>query len=71
MNVRLAGLSAALLAALALGVAYFAQYGLHLVPCELCLMERWPYRIVVLLGLLAALFGGRSGRVLLLSLIHI
>ncbi len=65
MNVRLAGLIAAALAAAALGVAYFAQYGLHLVPCELCLMERWPYRIVILLGLLALLFGGRVGRVLL------
>ncbi|GAN78715.1 disulfide bond formation protein B [Acidocella aminolytica] len=64
MNFRLAGLIAALLAAAALGVAYFAQYGLHLVPCELCLWERWPYRIVIVLGLLAVLFGGGLGRVL-------
>ncbi|MGE4483103.1 disulfide bond formation protein B [Acidocella sp.] len=63
MNVRFAGFVTALVAAAALGVAYFAQYGLHLVPCALCLWERWPYRIVVLLGVLALLFGGRAGRV--------
>ncbi|WP_298222565.1 disulfide bond formation protein B [Acidocella sp.] len=62
MNFRLAGLIAALIAAGALGVAYFAQYQLHLVPCELCLLERWPYRIVVLLGLLALLVGGNPAR---------
>lgn len=63
MNFRLAGFITALLAGLALGVAYFAQYGLHLVPCELCLLERWPYRITLALGILALLFGGRPGRV--------
>lgn len=39
----------------ALGIAYFAQYVLLLTPCELCLWERWPYRAVVALGLLAAM----------------
>lgn len=65
MNFRLAGFITALVAALALGLAYFAQYGLHLVPCELCLWERWPYRITILLGLLALLLGGRPARALL------
>ncbi|MDE1896828.1 MAG: disulfide bond formation protein B [Rhodospirillales bacterium] len=63
MNFRLAGLITALVAAFALGMAYFAQYGLHLVPCELCLLERWPYRITLVLGILALLFGGKPGRV--------
>ncbi len=63
MNFRLAGLITALVAAFALSVAYFAQYGLHLVPCELCLLERWPYRITLALGILALLFGGKPGRV--------
>ena len=62
MNMRLAGLLTGLIAAAALGVAYYAQYGLHLVPCELCLMERWPYRLTILLGGLAFLLGGRAAR---------
>ena len=62
MNFRLAGLIAALVAIAALGFAYFAEYGLHLLPCALCLWERWPYRITILLGGLALLFGGRLAR---------
>jgi disulfide bond formation protein DsbB len=52
---RLAGALSALAALSALGIAYFAQYVLFLTPCALCLWERWPYRIVAVLGLLAAL----------------
>lgn len=62
MNFRLAGLITALVAAAALGVAYFAQYGMQLVPCELCLWERWPYRATILLGIFALLFGGRLAK---------
>ena len=65
MNLRLAGGIAVALAATALSVAYFVQYRLHFVPCELCLWERWPYRIVILLGLLALLCGGKLARALL------
>lgn len=64
MNFRLAGFVAALIAALVLGLAYYAEYWMQLVPCELCLLERWPYRIVLALGLLALLLGGLSGRIL-------
>lgn len=64
MSFRLAGIIAAFIAVLALGVAYYAQYILHLVPCELCLLERWPYRLVIVLGLLALLSGGFLGRIL-------
>jgi disulfide bond formation protein DsbB len=46
---------AAIGAALALGVAYAAEVWGELVPCALCLVERWPYRIVIVLGLLAAI----------------
>src|ERR1700712_5621818 len=45
----------ALGAALALGTAYAAEVWGELVPCALCLVERWPYRIVIVLGLLAAI----------------
>ena len=51
MTHRMVGTLTAIAALAALGVAYFAQYVLLLSPCELCLWERWPYRIVaVLLG---------------------
>jgi disulfide bond formation protein DsbB len=62
--VRAAGAAAAALALAALCTAYYAQYVMRLSPCELCLYERWPYRIVVALGLLALLLP-RIGRVAL------
>ncbi|HUW81010.1 MAG TPA: disulfide bond formation protein B [Acidocella sp.] len=65
MNHRVIGTLTALAALAALGVAYFAQYVLLLTPCELCLLERWPYRVVAVLGILAVLLGKRSGRVVL------
>ena len=46
---------AALGAAAALGIAYAAEIWGGLVPCALCLLERWPYRVVIVLGLLAAI----------------
>lgn len=65
MSVRSAGLITLIIAALALGIAYYAEYGLHLVPCVLCLLERWPYRVVIALGALALIFGGGFGRFML------
>lgn len=65
MNRRLAGLVVALAAMAALGVAYYVQDFDALYPCPLCLLERWPYRIVILLGLLAALTGGLPARLIL------
>jgi disulfide bond formation protein DsbB len=65
MENRLAGILTAVTALTALGVAYFAQYVLLLTPCELCLWERWPYRIVALLGLLGALGRPRTTRLFL------
>jgi disulfide bond formation protein DsbB len=56
---------AALGAAAALGVAYGAEVWGELVPCALCLLERWPYWVVVVLGLLAALSPRRLARTLL------
>ncbi len=66
MKPRIAGAVTALLAIAALGIAYFAQFVLLLVPCELCLWERWPYRIVILFGVLATLSPQRAGRFFLL-----
>jgi len=47
-------LTVAVLSALALAAAWYAERGLGLVPCALCLLERWPYRAAIVLGLLAA-----------------
>ena len=65
MGTRLAGALTAAAALAALGVAYFAQYVLLLTPCELCLWERWPYRVVAVLGLLSAMGRPRTARLLL------
>ena len=46
---------AALGAAAALGVALASEIWGGLVPCALCLVERWPYRLVIVVGLLAAI----------------
>jgi disulfide bond formation protein DsbB len=67
---------AALVSAASLGAAYIAQYGFGLHPCELCLLQRVPYGVVIalsvialvwprrplwLLALIALLFLGESG----------
>ena len=48
------GLAAAALAAAALGLAFASEWWGGLVPCALCLWERWPYRVAIALGLIAA-----------------
>lgn len=46
-----AGLVAALVGAVALAVAWIAEHPMHMAPCALCLLERWPYRALLLAGL--------------------
>ena len=41
------------LGVLALAVAFGAQTLVGMVPCELCLWERWPYRALIALGAVA------------------
>jgi disulfide bond formation protein DsbB len=57
---------AALGAAAALGIAYASEVWGELVPCALCLLERWPYRIVIVLALLAAITPRYLARTLLI-----
>tara|TARA_R110002126_G_scaffold226649_1_gene371324 strand:- start:154 stop:615 length:462 start_codon:yes stop_codon:yes gene_type:complete len=45
----LAGLGSAMV----LAGALFFQYGVGLAPCELCIWQRWPHGVAVVLGLLA------------------
>lgn len=52
---RGASLVSALAAGLALAVAFVSEHWGGLVPCALCLLERWPYRIAMVLSLLAFL----------------
>ena len=67
MPVNTAAFIAAIAGALALGVALASERGLGLVPCALCLWERWPYRVVIALALAAALLPGRWARGALLA----
>jgi disulfide bond formation protein DsbB len=58
---RLAALAALGLALLAIGGAWFSQLVLGLMPCELCLLQRWPYYVgVPLAGLAWLLARGMS-----------
>lgn len=56
------GLIAAVLAAGALGFALATEWWGGLVPCALCLWERWPYRVAIGLGLIVAVAPRRAVR---------
>ena len=43
---------AATIAAASLGFALTSQYGFGLHPCELCIWQRWPFGIVIGLGII-------------------
>lgn len=63
---RLLAILTALGGAAALGFAYALETWAELVPCALCLVERWPYRIVIGLGVLAAFLPRRPARIVLM-----
>ena len=48
-----------------LGAALAAQHWGGVVPCALCLVERWPWRAAILLGLLGAALPRRPARLAL------
>jgi disulfide bond formation protein DsbB len=64
-GIRGIALSSALAAAFALGLALASERWEGLVPCALCLLERWPYRAAIALGLLASVVPHRWARALL------
>jgi disulfide bond formation protein DsbB len=64
-SLRVAALLATLLAAASLGGALASEYWGGLVPCALCLLERWPFRIAIVLGLLALVTPPRVARLML------
>lgn len=51
-----AGLLISAAAAAALALALVGQYGFELQPCVLCIWQRWPHGVAVLLGLAAWAF---------------
>ena len=42
-----------------LGTALLSQYWGGLAPCELCLLQRWPWRVAIVLAVAAWLAGDR------------
>jgi disulfide bond formation protein DsbB len=61
----IAALLLAVLAGAVLGAALAAQHWGGVVPCALCLVERWPWRVAILLGLLGAVLPRRPARLAL------
>jgi disulfide bond formation protein DsbB len=64
--IRTVALLCALAAGFALGLALASEYLGGLVPCALCLLERWPYRVAIVLALLAVVVPPAFARPLLL-----
>jgi disulfide bond formation protein DsbB len=62
---RTVALLTALAAGFALGLALVSEYWGGLVPCALCLVERWPYRVAIVLALVAVVLPRRLAHVLL------
>ena len=62
---RALGLGAAVAALAALAVALGSERWGGLIPCPLCLLERWPYRVAAALGVAAALLPPRRARAVL------
>jgi disulfide bond formation protein DsbB len=52
---------ALIVSAVVLGAALLSQYWGGLAPCELCLLQRWPWAVAVTVSLVAVLAGGRAG----------
>ena len=62
MSRRLANLLGFAACALLIGYALYAQYGLHLEPCPLCIFQRVAVIVLGVVFLVAALHGpGRTG----------
>lgn len=61
MRLTVRGFTGAALAASAavLGTALLSQYWGGLAPCELCLLQRWPWRIAIAVSLVGLFVGNR------------
>ena len=46
--------------AIVLGTALLSQYWGGLAPCELCLLQRWPWAVAIVISLVVVLVGERA-----------
>ncbi|HUB11632.1 MAG TPA: disulfide bond formation protein B [Acetobacteraceae bacterium] len=69
LPIRTLALLSALAAGAVLGAALASEHWDGLVPCALCLLERWPYRVAIALSLVAIVVPPRLGRVLLMLVV--
>ncbi len=69
LSLRALALIAAIGAGAALASALAIEHWVGLAPCELCLLERWPYRIAIVVALLALLVPPQFARVLLVLVV--
>jgi disulfide bond formation protein DsbB len=69
LSLRTLALISALAAGAALGIALASEIWDGLAPCALCLLERWPYRVAIVLALLALAVPPRLARVLLILVV--
>ena len=67
-DTRLIPLAMAIISAGALGLALMAQYIFGLEPCVLCVIQRYPYGIIIALGLLGFVFSWKYNKATTLSL---
>ncbi len=69
LSVRAALLLAAIAAGAALAVAFAAEWWGGLVPCALCLVERWPYRVAIGLAVIGLALPRPAARLVLVLLL--
>ncbi|MBV9750892.1 MAG: disulfide bond formation protein B [Hyphomicrobiales bacterium] len=59
---RRAALAVLVLALLAIGGAWYSQLVWHLEPCELCLLQRWPYYVGVPIAVVTVILAFRAAQ---------
>jgi disulfide bond formation protein DsbB len=68
LDLRIVAFACTLAAAVALGAALASEYWGGLVPCALCLLERWPWRVAIVLGIVGSFLPRRAALVALILL---
>jgi disulfide bond formation protein DsbB len=68
-NTRSLALLSAIAVGFALGLALASEKYGGLVPCELCLLERWPYRVAIACALVTLVVPPRFARPLLMLVV--